>query len=135
MRKGIFFKQKFVPFVLSLITIISLLHSGAGPALAQRATASVAGSVTDASQAAVPAAAVVVRNLDTGVERTVESNELGYYVVPALPAGTYSVTVSKTGFQTNTVPQLVLGVDQNATINIVVKVGAVAETVEVSANA
>jgi hypothetical protein len=118
-----------------LIAILSLLHFGAGRALGQRATASVAGAVTDASQAAVPAAAVVVRNLDTGVERTVESNELGYYVVPALPAGTYSVTVSKTGFQTNTVPQLVLGVDQNATINIAVKVGAVAETVEVSANA
>jgi hypothetical protein len=87
----------------------------------------------DASESAVPRARVVVRSLATGVETTVESNDLGYYVVPALPAGPYSLTFSKTGFQTQTVPQLVLEVDQNATINITMKVGAVAETVTVSA--
>ena len=124
-----------IRLLFSAVAVFGLLHLTAGPASAQRATASVAGSVTDASQAAVPGASVLVRSLDTGVERTVVSNELGYYVVPAVPAGPYSITVSKTGFQTNTIPQLVLGVDQNATINIALNVGAVAETIEVTANA
>src|SRR5262245_59719054 len=102
---------------------------------AQRATASVAGSITDASESAVPGAGVVLHNLSTGVERTVESNALGYYVVTALPAGPYSVTVSKTGFQTQSFPQLVLEVDQNATLNISLKVGSVSETISVAAEA
>jgi hypothetical protein len=102
-------------------------------AFAQRATAAVAGSITDASESAVPGASVVARNLDTGVERTAESNALGFYVVVALPAGPYSITVSKAGFQSQTVPQLILEVDQNATINMSLKVGAVSETVSVNA--
>src|SRR5262249_3481559 len=118
-----------------LAAVASLLHLTSIDAVAQRATASVAGSVTDASQSAVPGATIVVRNLDTGVERTVQSNDLGYYVVPALSAGAYSIAVSKTGFQTNSIPRVVLGVDQNATFNIALKVGAVAETIDISAEA
>lgn len=104
-------------------------------AFAQRNTAQVSGTITDSSQAAVPAASVVMRNLNTGVERTVESNDLGLYVVPALPAGPYSITVTKQGFQTQTVQQLVLEVDRNATINITLTVGQVSEAVSVSAEA
>jgi len=55
--------------------------------------------------------------------------------LPALSAGPYSITISKEGFQTHTVPKLVLLVDQNATININLSVGAVAETVSVVADA
>lgn len=122
------------PLILA-IAAISLLIATTPHALAQRATASVAGSVTDASQAAVPGASILVRNLDTGVERTVESNDLGYYAIPALPAGPYSITVSKVGFQTNSISRVVLVVDQAATFNVALKVGALAETVEVSADA
>jgi hypothetical protein len=114
---------------------LALLSVFAGPALAQRATASIAGSIVDASEAAVPAATVTVKNVATGIERTVESNELGFYTVTALPAGPYSVTVTKAGFQTQSVPQLVLEVDQNATINLTLTVGSVSEAVEVTADA
>jgi hypothetical protein len=93
-----------------------------------------AGSILDASEAAVPSATVLVKNLGTGTERTVESNAVGYYVVPALPAGRYSITMAA-GFQTQTVPELVLAVDQNATINISLKVGAVCEAVNVVGDA
>src|SRR5260370_37406655 len=105
------------------------------PVLAQRTTASVAGSIVDATGATVPAAQVLLRNLSTGAERTVETNELGIYVVTALPAGPYSLTVKKAGFQTQTVSELVLVVDQNASINLTLKVGAITEAVNVAADA
>lgn len=103
-------------------------------ALAQRTSASVAGSIVDESNSAVPGALVSLRNLLTGADRTVRSNELGYYVITAIPAGQYSLNVAKPGFQAQTVSQLVLDVDQNATINISLKLGAVTESVDVSAD-
>src|SRR5262249_18078869 len=62
-------------------------------------------------------------------ERSVITNDLGYYAIPALAAGPYSVTVSKAGVQSQTLPEVVLEGDQNATLNISLKVGAVSETV------
>ena len=127
--------RSLLPALVPAVLIFVLLQCLTAPLFAQRATASVAGSVVDASEAAVPGANVLVRNLSTGIERTVASNDLGYYVVTALPSGPYSITVSKTGFQTQTVPQLVLEVDQNATINITLAVGTVTEAVNVTAEA
>ena len=75
------------------------LHWVAGVAFAQRTTASIAGSIVDESDAAVPGAQVTIRNLVTGAERTVTSNDLGYYVLTAIPAGPYSLTITKPGFQ------------------------------------
>jgi len=98
---------------------------------AQRATASVAGLVTDSTGAPVPDAKVTVKNLATGIERTTASNEVGYYTLPALPAGLYSITVSKEGFATFGVPRLVLQVDQNATANAQLQVGQVSESINV----
>ena len=128
------FEWTSAPFFLAFAAFF-LLHCPAERAFAQRSTASVAGSIVDASESAAPGARVVVRNLATGMERTVESNDLGYFVVPALPTGPYSVTVSKAGFQTQSIPELILEVDQNATIKVSLKVGAISETVSVSAEA
>src|SRR5580658_822260 len=58
------------------------------------------GSVTDPSGAVVAGAAVKVCNVATGLERTTTTSADGSYTVPELPIGTYSVTVSLTGFQT-----------------------------------
>jgi hypothetical protein len=127
------FRRTSAPVLV--LAIAALLHCLAGKAFAQRSTASVAGSIVDESESAVPGARIVIRNLATGLERTVDSNDLGYYAVPALPTGPYSVTVSKTGFQTQSVPQLILEVDQNATIKISLKVGAISEAVSVTAEA
>jgi hypothetical protein len=119
----------------AVIAAILLLFCLTDFALAQRSTASVAGSVTDESGATVPGAEVVARNLATGVERSVLSNDLGYYVISALVAGQYSLSVKKTGFQGQIVPEIDLLVDQNATLNLSLKVGSVAEAVNVTAEA
>ncbi len=101
------------------------------PALAQRQTASIAGSVTDASGAPVPAAKVSVKNLATGIARDTVSNDGGYYTVTALGAGRYQITVTKEGFSTFGIPEIVLQVDQSATANAALQVGAVSESINV----
>jgi len=101
------------------------------PLMAQRQTASVAGSVTDPSGAPVPGARVALKNLDTGIARETTSNDAGFYTVTALGAGRYSITVNKEGFSTFGIPELVLQVDQNATANVPLQVGAVSETINV----
>lgn len=111
------------------ILLVALL--AAFSAYSQRATASLAGTVSDPSGAPVPAAKVIVRNLETGIERTTISNDSGIYSLAALPVGGYSIAVSKEGFSTFTVPSLVLQVDQNATLNAQLQVGSVTESVNV----
>jgi len=101
------------------------------PALAQRQTASIAGSVTDASGAPVPGAKVSVKNLATGIARDTVSNDSGYYTVTALGAGRYQVAVTKEGFSTFGIPEIVLQVDQSATANAALQVGAVSESINV----
>src|SRR5215467_11880720 len=95
----LFNSQKPFRAVIAGIAAILFLYIFSNSAFAQRSTASVAGSVTDESGATVPGAEVVARNLATGVERSVVSNDLGYYVISALVAGQYSLSVKKTGFQ------------------------------------
>jgi carboxypeptidase family protein/TonB-dependent receptor-like protein len=134
MDNGLFSGKYLRLVILSVIALISS-QCFAGLVLAQRTTASVAGSITDESGAAVPGAEVVAHNLATMVERSVISNTLGYYVLTALPAGRYSLTVRKTGFQSQVLPEMLLEVDQNATVNLSLKIGSISETVNVSVEA
>src|SRR5882724_7961572 len=62
-------------------------------------TATIVGIVTDQSGAAIPGAQVTVANTATGFSRSVESNAEGQYVVPSIPTGTYTITVTRTEFQ------------------------------------
>ncbi|MBM3741092.1 MAG: hypothetical protein FJW39_35605 [Acidobacteria bacterium] len=102
---------------------------------AQRNTASIAGQVLDSSQSAVSGAQITIRDSARNVERAATSNSDGYYVVTALPAGAYSISASAQGFQSYNVPNVTLQVDQQATVHIELKIGAVSETVTVEANA
>lgn len=67
--------------------------------------------------------------------RTTVTNETGSFVLPSLPLGPYRVEASLPGFRTFVQTGIVLQVDSNATINAVLEVGQVTETVEVEANA
>ena len=116
---------------MSLCLAALLVIMAAVPASAQRATASIAGLVTDSSGAPIPGALIVVKSSSTGLQRTITSNDSGYYTITALPAGPYSITVTKEGFSTFGVPELVLQVDQNATANAQLQVGAVSESISV----
>jgi len=117
-------------YLLAAIACLLAL-TASRPAQAQRATGSITGLITDASQAAVPDAKIVVRNLATGVARSVSSNEVGFYAMTALPASRYSITVTREGFSSHNVPEFVIQVDQQATVNVELKVGGVTEAVTV----
>ncbi|MBM3785555.1 MAG: TonB-dependent receptor [Acidobacteria bacterium] len=121
-----------MPTTLLLSRLFALfVLAGSSLLIAQRQTASVAGSVTDASGAPVPGAKVSVKNLATGIARDTVSADSGFYTVTALAAGRYQVTVTKEGFSTFGIPEIVLQVDQNATANAALQVGAVSESINV----
>src|ERR1700747_1501827 len=93
-----------------------LATRGAVAAYSQ-STATLSGTITDPSGAAVPQAQVTVHNLSTGVDRIVASDSAGQYAVPSLQPGNYSVTVHAPGFADYKVASLTLLVDQSVTAN------------------
>lgn len=101
---------------------------------AQRTT-ELSGRVTDASEAVIANVKVTVTNVDTRVERTTVSNDLGYYTVPLLPPGNYQISVQHDGFRPITRSGITLVVDQTARVDFVMQIGAVTEKVEVTENA
>jgi len=101
----------------------------------QAINGSIRGRVTDPAGAAVPAATVTVDNINTGFARDVQSNEEGYFVIPNLPIGTYTVTIKKEGFQTQTHPGVVLDAGTEGVINAPLVVGSVTTTIEVTGGA
>lgn len=121
-------------FASALFTISVGLLIVAAPASAQ-STATLQGTITDTSNAAVPNAKVVVHNQATGVERTTQTDQSGSYLVPGLLPGLYTVTVSASGFQSFVIRDLKLDVATTATENAELKVGQVTQEVVVSGGA
>ena len=102
---------------------------------AQQAAAAINGIVTDASGAAVPGATITLSNNATGVSRTTESNNAGIYNFVDVQPAPYTMKVVKEGFNTLTQPEIVMQVNQTATYDFKLRVGATQQTVEVEATA
>src|ERR1700722_8206451 len=119
------------------ITRALLLVVGLGilPTVVKAQTATLSGTVTDSSGAAVSGANVTATNTATGIDRTTESTDTGAYTIPSLPPSVYTVTFSKTGFKTAKFEGLTLTVDQTLTLDNKFEVGSISATVEVSASA
>ncbi|MEO8594098.1 MAG: TonB-dependent receptor [Candidatus Solibacter sp.] len=90
------------------------------------------GSVTDASGAAVPEAAVQIVQLGTNTKWSLVANEVGQYYAPNMPPGQYRVTVQKEGFSTATSGSVDIGSQANVRVDIKLQLGAVTQTVEIS---
>ncbi len=93
------------------------------------------GTVTDDTGAVIPGASIIVLNVDTGVENTISTNEVGFYAVPGLNQGLYSVTCSSDGFSSQEFQDVRLEVQQTMRIDCAMSVGSITETVEVNAAA
>jgi hypothetical protein len=124
-------QMKSVTFVVALL--IFLFSSMFGRA--QSTTSAVSGTVTDSTGAIVVGANILVNNTATGVVYSAASDTLGAYHVTQLPPGAYTMTISKTGFQTQNIQQFILVVDQQFSQNIVLAVGQTTESISVSADA
>jgi len=108
---------------------------GAAASFAQVPTATILGTVQDASGAVVPQATLTARNVETGARRTTVSAADGSYRFAALPVGSYEVTVEQAGFQSSVRSGLQMSVGREAVVNFSLQVGAVEQRVEVTAEA
>lgn len=93
------------------------------------------GTVSDPTGAVIPGASISVKNMDTGIERTTESNSDGAFTVPELPIGRYSVTVNMTGFNPYQAEGLDVSVGSQVNLNVTLQTGGQKEEVVVSGNA
>jgi hypothetical protein len=119
-------------FVLAFF-VVAALALGASATYAQGgATSSLAGTVKDSTGAVIPGASVSVKNMGTAATSEAVTNAEGQFTVPALNAGTYSVTVSLSGFKTVTVNNVVLNAGIPAGISVKLEVGGVEEQVVVT---
>ena len=102
-----------------------------GTLLAQT-SASISGTVTDPSGAAVAAADVTATDLGTGAIRSGKTNATGVYTIPGLAPGNYSVSVRKEGFRPTEFTSVPLTVAQALVLNVELPVGTVQERVDVN---
>jgi hypothetical protein len=105
-----------------------------GTASAQVGT-SINGTVRDPSGAVIPAAKVVLHNVDTKLDLVTVTNSAGLYAFPSVQPGAYDIGVSKQGFSSADELGVNVVVDQIGTYDITLKTGAVSETVKVQATA
>lgn len=115
--------------------ILMIFCCAATLAFAQGTSGSLTGQVTDTTGAAVPGAAVTLRNTDTNLALNATTNGQGVYNIQPVPPGRYSLTVVMTGFEHYVQAGIILTANVAATQNVVVKAGSSQETVTVTAGA
>jgi hypothetical protein len=103
---------------------------------AQSSTAgNITGTVRDPQGAAVAKAEITILDEKTGATRTARTNEDGFYSVPGLPAGVYTISTAPTGFKKTVANGVELHVSENLTVNLDLQVGQVTEIVTVTSEA
>jgi hypothetical protein len=114
--------------LIGLLGIAALLS-------AQETRGTISGNVTDAQGAAVPKTAITATEKQTGVKTTTLSESSGAFVLPYLPNGTYEITAEAPGFKKFVRGGVLLSAGEHPVIDIRLDVGAVSESVEVTADA
>ncbi|MGA2643195.1 MAG: TonB-dependent receptor [Candidatus Sulfotelmatobacter sp.] len=120
----------FIRFCLGLFLVLASIM----PVWGQYTTARLSGVVTDPSEAVVVGASVTIRDPGTGYTQTTTSTSAGQYLFPSLPVGTYQITVSMAGYTSYVQKGIVLSVNQAASQDIQLHVGAVSQQVVVTEN-
>jgi len=114
---------------------LSLFFLSSSHLHAQTFRGTILGTVTDSSGGAVPGATVTIKNLDTGLTRTVSTSDDGSYSAPELPIGNYSVTVEKSGFKEGVVTGVKVEVSSERRADFTLQPGELAQKVEVQGEA
>src|SRR5262245_37549724 len=111
---------------LALVLMLAVAPSG----FAQITSATISGTVKDQTQAVLPGVDVVVKNVDTGLNRSVVTDANGYFTIPGLPPGTYETRASLQGFGT-AVERVTLAVAQEAGLSLTLRVTGTEESITV----
>jgi Carboxypeptidase regulatory-like domain len=121
---------------LVAVMLFAALHGSALFGVAQTASATLSGTVVDQDNAVVPGVQITITNTATGLKREAQTNDGGHFTIPLLPPSSYVVRVEHAGFAPIQIPDLVLNVNDNRSLQIQLKVAQVSgETVTVSADA
>jgi len=115
-------------YASALIAVVALVCAS----YAQTFRGGVEGTVTDSSGAAITQAQVTAKSSDTGLARSTQTDDQGFYFITELPLGDYTVTASKGGFRTATVQGIRVGVSARERVNVQLRPGDVKETVVVN---
>ena len=106
------------------LAVLLVSFAGPAPLLAQAvSTASIAGTVRDASGAVLPGVTITATHTDTGLTRSAVSDVTGGYTITTLPVGPYRLEFSLQGFRTAVQTGIVLQVNTNPTINATMELG------------
>src|SRR5688572_16182805 len=116
-----------------LLLIFVLLVGLPAVSLAQSSTASINGTVKDASGSIIPNAEVLLTNTQTNVERKATTNDVGYYAFLNITPGEFRLQANKTGFKTSKQSAFTLTVNQTATFDVILEVGEISQEVTVEA--
>jgi len=110
-----------------------LAATGSAAAQAGTAAAALTGTVRDPSGAVLPGASIVLTNTKTGIKQESASNATGNYRIANVTPGTYTVSVSKSGFATAKSAAFDLSVNQTADLNFTLQLGTADSTIDVTA--
>lgn len=116
-----------------IVTVLTVCFLAAAPLGAQVVNASLVGSVTDPSGAAIPEASVTATNTETDIATKTTTDTAGNYTIPSLPPGVYNVTFEKSGFNSKILNNIKLEVDTRVPLDAQLEVGNVTQRVEVVA--
>jgi hypothetical protein len=117
-----------------ILLSLALFASVLAPAMyGQANNATVTGVVTDTADAVIPGAMVTVTNVDQGVDRTMETNEEGVYVIVNLAPGNYALKVETEGFRSYVQQGIVLRIGDTIRADVKMEIGAVTESITVDA--
>jgi len=131
MLKSASWKCVFLYLAVALVAF----SATSGRLWAQAQTATITGTATDTSGAALAGAKITVTNTETNVSKSTVTNAQGFFSIPDLNVGTYTVTASQPGFQTSVKTGVNLTVGSTVVVNLSLPVGQVSQTVSVEANA
>jgi hypothetical protein len=121
-----------------LLCALILLFAGGKPLCGQSSsafTATLSGTITDPSGAAVNGAKITLTSADLGVSRTYVTKDTGLYNFTFLPAAVYTLDVESPGFKHYKQEGITLAAGQNAQQNVSLAVGAISQNVEVTSQA
>ncbi len=125
-------QMNVIKFLVCSLFCFALLASGVR---AQNLSTTIAGTVKDKTGAVMPGVTVTATNQATNVVTTVQTNSDGAYAFLSLPVGTYDIEAKQAGFTNYKQTGVILNINDHITVDISMEVGAVSQTVEVSANA